>query len=136
MIGHQFLIDLLDTWSTKDRIARYIRANEEKGKKYRLTIIHAEDNWDIPWYHTEIMFWHAVKASVPHEEMSYEHFLYMKPRLKVDLDAGGSVVEWRSGVWGHPRGDLEEWVAQALTSRDKIANACTFMPCPLLGNEM
>lgn len=91
-----FQRSIRDTWSTKDRIARCIRANEENGKKYRLTIIHAEDDWDIPWHHTEILFWHAVKASVPKEEMSYEDFVYMKPRLKFDLGAGGSVVEWRS----------------------------------------
>jgi abhydrolase domain-containing protein 12 len=38
-----------DEWPSKDRIAQYVRANEANGQKYRLTIIHAEDDYDIPW---------------------------------------------------------------------------------------
>jgi abhydrolase domain-containing protein 12 len=91
-----FQSSIRDTWATKTRIARYIRANEDNSKQYRLTIIHAEDDKDIPWHHTEVLFWHAVKASVRNEEMSYEDFVCLKPRLKVDLGAAGSEVEWRS----------------------------------------
>ncbi|OBT56665.1 hypothetical protein VE04_03823, partial [Pseudogymnoascus sp. 24MN13] len=52
-----------DKWLSKDRIAWYVRANEANGKRYRLTIIHAEDDYDIPWHHTPAIFWHAVNAS-------------------------------------------------------------------------
>lgn len=37
-----------DTWSSKERIARYIRASEDNRQRYRLTLIHAEDDWNIP----------------------------------------------------------------------------------------
>ncbi|KFY27126.1 hypothetical protein V493_03691 [Pseudogymnoascus sp. VKM F-4281 (FW-2241)] len=36
-----------DKWLSKDRIARYVRANEANRERYRLTIIHAEDDYDI-----------------------------------------------------------------------------------------
>lgn len=45
-----------DKWLSKDRIAEYIQANEANGKKYWLTLIHAEDDYDIPWHHTQAVF--------------------------------------------------------------------------------
>lgn len=84
-----------DKWSTKDRIARYIRANEANGERYRLTVIHAEDDYDIPWHHTPTVFWHAVNASVP-EGISYDDLDQKKLESKVDLGAAGSAMEWRT----------------------------------------
>jgi abhydrolase domain-containing protein 12 len=73
-----------DKWLSKDNIAQYIRANEVNGEMYRLTIIHAEDDYDIPWHHTPTIFWHAVDLEV------------RKLESKVDLGAAGSVMEWRT----------------------------------------
>jgi abhydrolase domain-containing protein 12 len=85
-----------DKWLSKDRIAEYIRANEANGEKYRLTLIHAEDDYDIPWHHTEVVFWHAVNAMVP-RGISYNELEEVKDKLKTDLGAAGSVMEWRTG---------------------------------------
>ena len=79
----------------KDRIAQYVRMNEARGDKYRITIIHAEDDYDIPWQHTPTVFWHAVNATVPGGTSS-EKFDTQKSKLKTDLGYAGSVVEWRS----------------------------------------
>ncbi|KFY86380.1 hypothetical protein V498_07530 [Pseudogymnoascus sp. VKM F-4517 (FW-2822)] len=84
-----------DKWLSKDRIARYVRANEANGERYRLTIIHAEDDYDIPWHHTSTMFWHAVNASVS-VGISYDDLELRKLESKVDLGAAGSVMEWRT----------------------------------------
>jgi abhydrolase domain-containing protein 12 len=84
-----------DKWLSKDRIAEYIRANEANGEKYRLTLIHAEDDYDIPWHHTEVIFWHAVNATVP-QGISYDELEEVKYRSKTDLGAAGSVMEWRT----------------------------------------
>jgi abhydrolase domain-containing protein 12 len=54
-----------DKWLSKDRIAEYIQANEANGEKDRLTLIHAKDDYDIPWHHTQLVFWHAVNATMP-----------------------------------------------------------------------
>lgn len=45
-----------DKWPSKDRIAEYVKANEANGEKYRLTLIHAEDDFDIPSHHTQVIF--------------------------------------------------------------------------------
>lgn len=84
-----------DKWPSKDSIAQYVRANEAAGHKYRLTIIHAEDDYDIPWHHTPAIFWHAVNASVP-AGISYDELELRKSESKVDLGAAGSVMEWRT----------------------------------------
>jgi abhydrolase domain-containing protein 12 len=86
---------VLDKWPSKNRIARYVRANELNGKEYRLTIIHAEDDYDIPWDHTQAVFWHAVNASVP-VGISRDELEQRKLDSKIDLGAAGSVMEWRT----------------------------------------
>ena len=82
-------------WSSKDRIAQYIRANEANREKYQLTLIHAKDDYDIPSHHTEIVFWHAVNATVP-RGITYNDLEEAKYNSKKDLSAAGSVVEWRT----------------------------------------
>ncbi|KAL9107648.1 MAG: hypothetical protein Q9227_007455 [Pyrenula ochraceoflavens] len=56
-----------DEWSSKERLARYLQANEANeadGGRYRITLIHAEDDWDVPWSHTRALFEHAVNCTV------------------------------------------------------------------------
>ena len=84
-----------DKWSSKDRIAGYIRANEANGEKYQITIIHAEDDYDIPWHHTEMVFWHAINAMVP-QGIGYDTLERIKNGSKSNLGAAGSVMEWRT----------------------------------------
>jgi abhydrolase domain-containing protein 12 len=84
-----------DKWESKDHIAQYVRTNEANGERYHLTIIHAEDDYDIPWHHTPAIFWHAVNASV-HAGISYDDLEVRKLESKVDLGAAGSVMEWRT----------------------------------------
>jgi abhydrolase domain-containing protein 12 len=88
-----------DKWSTKDRIASYVKANEANEHKYRITIIHAEDDCDIPWTHTPQLFWHAVNATKP-AGISFEELELQKARYRVDKGPAGSIVEWttRSGI--------------------------------------
>ena len=84
-----------DKWLSKDRIAEYIQANEANREKYQLTLIHAEDDYDIPSLHTEVLFWHAVNATVP-PGITYDELEKSKYKSKRDLGAAGSVMEWRT----------------------------------------
>jgi len=84
-----------DKWPSKDRVAQYVRANELNGQPYRLTIIHAEDDYDIPWEHSQVVFWHAVNASVP-VGISYDELEERKRTSKRELGAAGSIMEWRT----------------------------------------
>lgn len=84
-----------DKWSSKDRIVGYVQANEVSGERYCLTIIHAEDDYDIPWHHTPALFWHAVNATVP-TGISQEDLDLRRRESRVDLGAAGTVMEWRT----------------------------------------
>ena len=90
---------VVDSWSSKNRIAQYIRANEVSGRRYQLTMIHAEDDYDIPSHHTEALYWHAVNAMEP-LGLSYEDLDTMKQKSAIDFGAAGTVMEWqtRNGV--------------------------------------
>ncbi|KAI3317447.1 abhydrolase domain-containing protein 12 [Xylariaceae sp. AK1471] len=62
-------------WPSKDKLGGFIRWCENIDRegesesridlKYYVIIIHAEDDYDIPWSHSEQLFWHAVNASSP-----------------------------------------------------------------------
>ena len=84
-----------DKWSSKDRVARYIRANEANEEKYQLVFIHAEDDYDIPSRHSEVLFWHAINATIS-RGITYNKFEEVKYGLKRDLGAAGFAVEWRT----------------------------------------
>lgn len=84
-----------DKWPTKDRIAQYVRVNEAQGNRYRLTILHAEDDYDIPWQHTPTLFWHAVNGTKP-DGIGSQDLDIIKAESRNDLGAAGSVVEWRT----------------------------------------
>lgn len=84
-----------DKWSSTDRIAGYVQANEANGKKYRLTLIHAEDDFDIPSYHTELLFLHAVNATIPPANVHGE-LEAVGARSERNIGAAGSIAEWHT----------------------------------------
>lgn len=84
-----------DNWSSKDRIGSYVRANEVNGEKYRITLSHAEDDWDIPFHHTRTMFWHAVNATT-RTGISPEELDEAKGESQKNFGATGSIMEWRT----------------------------------------
>jgi abhydrolase domain-containing protein 12 len=84
-----------DKWPSKDRIMQYVQANEASGQKYRLTLIHAEDDYDIPSYHTQQLFQQAVNATVT-GGMTLGEFESKRNESKINLGATGSLVEWKT----------------------------------------
>ncbi|KAI1077176.1 alpha/beta-hydrolase [Whalleya microplaca] len=59
---------VLSKWPSKDTLAEFVRSCEKlpaAAPKYHVTIIHAEDDYDIPWSHSEQLFWHAANATLP-----------------------------------------------------------------------
>ena len=97
---------IISKWPSKDKIAAFIRHCDSlklatRERKYDITIIHAEDDYDIPWVHSDIVFWHAVKGTREAESgLSFEDLELEKDKKKGALGAGGWEVEWtgRGGV--------------------------------------
>ena len=92
---------IISKWPSKDKLAALIRHCQnlklaKRESKYDVTLIHAEDDYDIPWMHSEILFWHAVNATRDVEASpSFEDLESEKERQKSALGAGGWVMEWK-----------------------------------------
>jgi abhydrolase domain-containing protein 12 len=84
-----------DQWLSAARLTQYVRANEVNRQPYYLNIIHAKDDYDIPWHHSSLLFWHAVNASILNG-ISYETLELKKKQAKRGLGAAGSSMEWRT----------------------------------------
>jgi len=80
---------LICKWPSKDKLASLVRIVEgTESARYDVTIIHAKDDWDIPWSHSEILFWHAVEATVQKGE-SFEEIRDQIGNDRRSLGAGG-----------------------------------------------
>jgi abhydrolase domain-containing protein 12 len=86
---------LRNKWSSKDRISGYIHANEANNTPYRITIIHAEDDYDVPWTHSQELFWYAVNATKA-TGVSREDLESARLDGKSDLGPAGTVMQWRT----------------------------------------
>ncbi|KAI1775500.1 alpha/beta-hydrolase [Hypoxylon cercidicola] len=89
---------ILSKWPSKDTLAKFVRRCEDMAGdalKYHITVIHAEDDYDIPWSHSEQVFWHAVNASSPNG-ISYDELERDKETSKVVRGAGGWAVDHRT----------------------------------------
>jgi abhydrolase domain-containing protein 12 len=84
---------LVHKWSSKDRIASYIHANEANGLPYRIIIIHAEDDYDVPSTHSQDLFWHAVNATKA-TGVNREELEQAKLEEGSDLGPAGTVMKW------------------------------------------
>lgn len=89
---------LHSTWQSKDRIAGFVRYREKstEGQQYFVNLIHAEDDADITCEHSNVVYWHAVNATIP-ESLSYSDFGAEKLKSKTDLKNGGWIAEHRTG---------------------------------------
>lgn len=90
-----FQSHLSSTWLSKDRIGEFVRACEGGVGKYHITLIHSEDDSDIPHVHSDVVTWHAVRASVS-PGITFEDLEKDKETRRTDLGNGGWNVEWRT----------------------------------------
>jgi abhydrolase domain-containing protein 12 len=84
-----------ETWSTKTRIATYVRRSEAASHKYRIVLIHAEDDSSIPWHHTSTLFQNAASAT-GEEEIGSAEMNTWRSGSSQDIGAAGSVAHWRT----------------------------------------
>ena len=67
----------------------------EAEPKYDITIIHAEDDYDIPWSHSDRIFWHAVSATRT-DRIGFDEFETERERMKKSLGAAGWIASHES----------------------------------------
>ncbi|KAG7119183.1 Lysophosphatidylserine lipase ABHD12 like protein [Verticillium longisporum] len=101
---------ILSKWPSKDKLASFIRRAEslpDDGARYHINIFHAEDDYDVPWSHSEQVFWHAANAATP-MGINYEDVEKEKESNKQHLGAGGWVAT-KQGKRGLIREEIVKW---------------------------
>lgn len=110
---------IVSKWPSKDKLAEFIRRVESSSPRdsrypqYHINIIHAQDDYDIPWSHSEQVFWHAVNASragagAEKGGVSFEDLEEEKEASKQRLGAGGWTVTCQTDK-GLIREDIVEY---------------------------
>jgi abhydrolase domain-containing protein 12 len=84
-----------DQWRSIYRLEHYIDVCESKGLNYRLTMIHAEDDYDIPWQHTRNLSSHAVNIT-HNNQKDFCPIDRSEEICHTTLGEGGSVQELRT----------------------------------------
>jgi abhydrolase domain-containing protein 12 len=92
---------IVTKFPTKEKLAALIHHLDslkfnDRQQKYDITLIHAEDDYDIPWIHSDVLFWHAVSATLdPPSSMTFNELEEIKAKEKTPLGAGGWEMEWK-----------------------------------------
>jgi abhydrolase domain-containing protein 12 len=82
---------VVDTWESATRLANIVRLS----KKIRLFIIHAKDDYEIPWTQSEGLFAAAANATID-GGMDVALFEKMKARSTIDMGDGAFVSTWKA----------------------------------------
>ncbi|KAK0742964.1 Alpha/Beta hydrolase protein [Schizothecium vesticola] len=101
---------ILHKWPSKDNLAAFVGNCETMaghGLKYHITVIHAQDDYDIPWSHSDQVFWHAVSAARAPREFNFEELEREKDETKTSLGAAGWTVNYKTA-----RGAIREEIAK------------------------
>jgi len=83
---------LVDTWLSTERLANFVRLS----RRMRLFIIHARDDYEIPWTQSEGLFAAAANATT-NGSMDIALFEKMKARSTVDMGDGAFISTWKAG---------------------------------------
>lgn len=83
---------VVDKWPSVTRIANFVRHS----KRVRLFIVHAKDDYEIPWVQSEGLFTAAANATTD-GGMDLELLLKMKARTTVDMGDGAFISTWKVG---------------------------------------
>lgn len=77
-------------WKSAERLANFVKISD----RVRLFIIHARDDYEIPYTHSDTIFAAVANATTP--GMDVETFGKMKKRQTVDLGDGASISTWKT----------------------------------------
>ncbi|KAL9578242.1 MAG: hypothetical protein Q9212_005841 [Teloschistes hypoglaucus] len=81
---------LRDTWLTSTRVENLVRMSQ----KMNLYLFHSRDDFEIPWKHSETLFYAAANATSS-ASLSSKHIEGMK--FQQDLQEGGTLDSWNAG---------------------------------------
>lgn len=87
-----FIYYLVDTWQSTIRLANFVK----QSKRVRLCLLHALDDFEIPWAQSEGLFAAAANATID-GGMETSLLEKMKARSTVQIGDGGFISTWNTG---------------------------------------
>ncbi|KAL8636498.1 MAG: hypothetical protein Q9228_006112 [Teloschistes exilis] len=116
---------LRDTWHTSNRVGNLVRMS----RKVNLYLFHSRDDFEIPWKHSEMLFYAAANATSS-SNLSSKHIDGMK--FQQDLQEGGIIESWNAGgmkkiskhvvrYGGHNRVTTYPCVALAVNAKTRLS---------------
>ncbi len=85
-----FIGRIRDTWNTKTRLANFVN----QSRKVRLELVHARNDFDIPWKHSDTLFYAAANATT---EVGMSEKEVNSVKSTIDLGEAGWVNTWNAG---------------------------------------
>ncbi|KAF1922446.1 uncharacterized protein M421DRAFT_96786 [Didymella exigua CBS 183.55] len=92
---------IVSKWPSQEKLASLVRHLDSikvdgRKHKYDITLIHAEDDYDIPTVHLDVLFWHGVNATLDAgSSMTFEDLERRKIDDRVPPGAGGWEMDWQ-----------------------------------------
>lgn len=93
------LDSLVDTWKSADRWTEVVRTVKGRGGRLRLSLVHAQDDWDIPCTEDDKIFAAAVNGTVGPEGdlLHVDHLKAEKDKRTVVKGENAFVATWMDG---------------------------------------
>ncbi|KAI9816049.1 MAG: hypothetical protein M1827_002041 [Pycnora praestabilis] len=85
-----FSRQISDTWNTASRLANFVRVS----RKIRLFLIHAQNDFDIPWKHSDALFYIAANAT---SEKGMTERQVDNVKSTTQLGEAGWINTWNAG---------------------------------------
>ncbi|KAJ8070632.1 hypothetical protein OCU04_001003 [Sclerotinia nivalis] len=87
-----FISYVNDKWPSTSRLMNFVQIS----KRVRLFIIHALDDYEIPWYHSQGLFAAAANGTMD-SGIDMELLEKMKARNTIDMGDGAFISTWKTG---------------------------------------
>ncbi|CAD6447830.1 dd4abbea-2081-4c19-b808-f2f55b6d0643 [Sclerotinia trifoliorum] len=87
-----FISYLNDKWPSTSRLTNFVKIS----KRVRLFIIHALDDYEIPWYHSQGLFAAAANGTMD-SGIDMELLEKMKARNTINMGDGAFISTWKTG---------------------------------------
>ncbi len=94
-----FLEYVRDTWNTSMRLANFVK----RSQSVHLTLIHSRNDYDIPWKHSDALFYVAANATT---EVGMTEKEVNKVKTTLDLGEAGWVNTWNAGGYKKIRQEI------------------------------
>ncbi|TGO16428.1 hypothetical protein BTUL_0028g00280 [Botrytis tulipae] len=113
-----FISYVNDKWPSTSRLTNFVKIS----KRVRLFIIHALDDYEIPWYHSQGLFAAAANGTME-SGIGIDLLEKMKARNTIDMGDGAFISTWKTGS--------DKIIRQEIVAHGAHSTVLTYAPLSL-----